>query len=123
MESKTVRAPKATGPKNAKKKPVKSLGADLRVIKQQLALLAAAALNKPQQDSRPAATRQENPTSKRGAARAEIPDVVEPTKFIIMGNSPIATRVAAELSAAKLDSIIKDGALDQLRTELDTTSM
>ena len=40
-----------------------------------------------------------------------------------MGNSQITTRVDAELGASKLDSIIKDGALDQLRTELDATIM
>ena len=102
-----------------KKETVKSLGADIRIIKQQLALLAAAALNKPQQDSRPAATHQENPTSERGAARAEIPDVVEPTKFIVMGNSPIATRVTAELD----DSIIMNESLGQLRTALDATTL
>ena len=40
-----------------------------------------------------------------------------------MGNSPIATRVAPELGSVKLDSIIKDGALGQLRMELDATAM
>ena len=75
---------KSNQPQKRNKETVKSLRADMVVIKNAITALSAAALNRSQTDTRPVEPHHETQTSSHGKAVVEIPDDGDLTKIIVM---------------------------------------